>query len=64
MTIVMLDRYCIEISIAKSTISLSGIRAKLQGLLKDSSISLTVYKGLNKDIRDRSDWLNSKKGKR
>lgn len=60
MTIILLDQYCHAISHAKNTRYLSGLRAKLQGLLKSNHISLGIYKGLNKDIRDRSDWLKSR----
>lgn len=63
MTIVSLDIYCNEIARTKSTQYLSAIRAQLQGLLKSHSISLTVYQGLNRDIRDRSDWLNSRRSR-
>lgn len=61
MTITNLDGYCKAIARAQSTRYLSGIRAKLQGLLKDNSISLGIYNGLNKDIRDRSDWLRNRR---
>jgi len=61
MSIIMLDQYCHAISHARSTMYLSGIRAKLQGLLKDNSISMGIYQGLNKDIRDRSDWLKRRR---
>jgi len=60
----MLDHYCHAISTAKNTRYLSGLRAKLQGLLKANHISLGIYKGLNKDIRDRSDWLRNRRGNR
>jgi len=63
MTINSLNIYCNEISRAKSTMYLSAIRAKLQGLLKAGELSYGIYKGLNKDIRDRSDWIN-KRGNR
>ena len=61
MTINSLDIYCKEIARASSTMYLSAIRAKLQGLLKASDISFGMYQGLNKDIRDRSDWLKGRK---
>lgn len=63
MTITSLDIYCNEIARAKNTRYLSAIRAQLQGYLKDHSISLGMYNGLNKDIRDRSDWLKSRSSK-
>lgn len=61
MTIKSLDIYCKEISRANNTIYLSAIRAKLQGLLKANDISLGLYNGLNRDIRDRADWLKGRK---
>jgi hypothetical protein len=57
----MLEDYIREISRAKSTIQLSGFRAKLQGLLKNNDISMGIYQGLNRDIRDRADWLKGRK---
>ena len=59
----MLESYVREISRATSTITLSGFRAKLQGLLKSNDISFGIYNGLNKDIRDRSDWLKNRSNK-
>lgn len=63
MTIVSLDIYCNEIARTKDTRYLSAIRAQLQGMLKNHSISLGLYNGLNRDIRDRSDWLRSRNSK-
>jgi hypothetical protein len=63
MTITRLDWYCTQISETMNVRYLSGLRAKLQGLLKANHISLTVYDGLNKDIRDRSDWLKNRSRK-
>lgn len=60
MTITNLDIYLSEIARAKSTMYLFGIRARLQGLLKANEITISLYKGLNKDIRDRSDWLRNR----
>ena len=60
MTIKSLDIYCNEIARTKDTRYLSAIRAQLQGFLKAGEISIGLYKGLNKDIRDRSDWLKSR----
>ena len=60
MTIIMLDQYCRAISRAKDTRKLSGLRSKLQGLLKADRITMSIYKGLNRDIRDRSDWLRNR----
>ena len=62
-TVKTLDIYCNEIARAKDTRYLSAIRAQLQGYLKDHSISLGMYNGLNKDIRDRSDWLKMRGNK-
>jgi len=61
MSIVMLESYCREISRASSTVQLSGFRAKLQGLLKNNDISIGIYQGLNRDIRNRADWLKGRK---
>jgi hypothetical protein len=57
MSISELDLYCRDIATCYNLSRLSGIRAKLQGLLKSGSISTGIYQGLNRDIRDRADWL-------
>jgi len=61
MTVNSLNIYCKEISRATSTVYLMAIRAKLQGLLKQNDISIGMYQNLNSDIRDRADWIMSRK---
>ena len=63
MTINSLNIYCNEIARTKDTRYLFGIRAQLQGMLKAGSITIGMYQGLNKDIRDRADWLKSRGNK-
>ena len=63
MTVLTLNQLCDEIETTKSVKKLFGIRAMLQGLLKANHISTTMYHGLNKDIRDRSDWLKMRGNK-
>jgi len=63
MTVLTLNQLCDEIEVTKSVRRLSGIRAMLQGLLKSNHITTTMYHGLNKDIRDRSDWLKMRGNK-
>ena len=63
MTVLTLDSMCNEIATTKDIKRLFGIRAMLQGLLKAGNITTTMYHGLNKDIRDRSDWLKMRGNK-
>ena len=61
MSITELDMNIREIATCYDTITLQGIRAKFIGMRKSNDISITIYKGLNKDIRDRSDWLKNRR---
>ncbi len=61
MSITELELNIREIATAYDTITLTGLRAKFIGLVKSGSISMGIYQGLNRDIRDRSDWLRSRK---
>jgi hypothetical protein len=61
MTIFTLDDYCHAINHAQNIKKLSGIRSRLQGLLKDENISIAIYRGLNQDIRERADRLKRRK---
>ncbi len=63
MSITELDLYCREIATTYNTITLTGLRAKFIGLLNNNDISITIYQGLNRDIRSRADWLKNR-GKR
>jgi len=63
MTVLTLNQICNDIETTKSIKYLSGLRAMLQGLLKSNHITTTMYHGLNKDIRDRSDWLKMRGNK-
>lgn len=57
MSITELDLYCRDIATSYSINHLSGLRAVFQKMLHNFEISRSIYDGLNKDIRDRSDWL-------
>ena len=63
MTVLALDHLCNQIATTKSIKQLFGTRAMLQGLLKAGNISYGLYQGLNKDIRDLSDWLKMRGNK-
>jgi len=60
MSITELDLNIREIANTYDTITLQGIRARLIGLVERGSLSMGIYRGLNKDIRDRSDWLRNR----
>ena len=61
MSIKELDLTINAIQWSYSTIELQGIRARLKGMLDNCEITWSMYKGLNKDIRDRTDWLNKRR---
>ena len=61
MSIKELDLTIQKINQSYSTIELQGIRATLKGMLDSAEITWSMYKGLNKDIRDRADWLKGRK---
>ncbi len=63
MSITELDINLREIATTYDTITLTGLRAKFIGMLKSNDISITIYQGLNRDIRSRADWLKNR-GKR
>jgi len=60
MSITELDLNIRSIATTYNTITLQGLRAKFIGMLNNGQISMTIYHGLNKDIRDRSDWLKNR----
>ena len=64
MSITELDLTIKEIEWTYDLRNLTAIRAKLQGMLKRGQISHGIYHGLNKDLRDRADWLQSQSKKR
>lgn len=57
MSISELDLYCRDIATTYSISRLQGLRARFIKMLRDNEISRGIYDGLNKDIRDRADWL-------
>ena len=57
MSISELDLTIQEIKWSYSISKLQGIRASLIAKLRSNEISKGIYDGLNKDIRDRADWL-------
>ena len=60
MSITELDLYCKEIAWTYDVRNLHALRAKFMGLLKEHKISRGLYDGLNREIRDRADWLKSR----
>ena len=61
MSISELDLYCRDIATTYSVDHLSGLRARFIKLLRAGEISKGLYDGLNKDIRNRADWLKGRK---
>ena len=41
--------------------NLIALRAKFKSMLTAKEISTTLYHGLNRDIRNRADWLRGRK---
>ena len=52
-----------EIALTFSMDNLSALRAKFIKGLDDHSISMDTYHTLNRQIRDRSDWLMNRRNK-
>ena len=52
-----------EIALTFSMDNLSALRAKFMNCLDDHSISMDTYHELNRQIRDRSDWLMNRRNK-
>ena len=61
MSITELDLYCNEIHWTFSLDNLTALRAKFRGMLNKGHITLGLYHGLNREIRDRADWLKGRK---
>ena len=61
MSITELDLFVQEIHWTYDTLNLTALRAKFQGMMKKGHITLGLYKGLNREIRDRADWLKGRK---
>ena len=57
MSIKELDLYVWDIEHCFDIKHLSGLRARFIGMLRRNEISAGLYAGLNKDLRDRADWL-------
>ncbi len=50
-----------EIALTFSMNNLSALRAKFMNCLDNHAISLDTYHSLNRQIRDRSDWLRNRR---
>ena len=57
MSISELDLTCREIATCYSVQALSGLRARFIKMFRAGEISKGLYDGLNRELRDRADWL-------
>ena len=61
MSITELDVFCHEINWTKDIRNLKAIRAMFLELLDSHKISLEIYHQVNREIRDRSDFLKGRR---
>ena len=54
---------CREIALTFSMNNLTALRAKFRRALDNNNITLETYHTINKQLRDRSDWLQSRSRK-
>ena len=63
MTITTLDKYFTAIDQAQNANRLQHIRYVLRSMLNKCEITISVYTSINKEIRNRGEWLK-KRGER
>lgn len=61
MSITELQLDCREIALTFSMNNLTALRAKFRKALNNGSISIDTYHTINRDIRNRADWLKGRK---
>ena len=57
MSVTEFDLFVQEIAWTYSRNNLQALRVKFRGMLNKGHLSMGLYKGLNREIRSREDWL-------
>lgn len=63
MTITTVDAYLNMISSTKDRSTLSKIKGMIDNARDNHTLTPVMFQGLNKDIRDRADWLRTRRVK-